>query len=108
LSAKRPMYKIKKGRTINIHPYEKEIQEQREYQKTDEFKEDYAKRPNVERNISELTRHGGRKGRYRGKLKIRWQMIMVAINNNIKIITKHISKICNRQIKKVEVCPKTA
>ncbi|QSZ27574.1 IS1182 family transposase [Aceticella autotrophica] len=100
--------KSKKGRTINIHPYEKEIQEQREYQKTDEFKEDYAKRPNVERNISELTRHGGRKGRYRGKLKIRWQMIMVAINNNIKVIMKHISKICNRQIKKGEVCPKTA
>ncbi|PKM38562.1 MAG: IS5 family transposase ISDce1 [Firmicutes bacterium HGW-Firmicutes-8] len=75
------------GRTININPYEDRLQKQREYQRTPEFKKDYAKRPNVERIIAHLTRHGGRAARYIGKAKVKWQMIMVAINHNIKAIT---------------------
>lgn len=80
----------KNGRQITIHPYEDRIQEQREYQKTKEFKEDYSKRSNGERTIAEITRHGGRKGRYVGKEKTKFQVLMACINNNIKKIMGHI------------------
>ena len=86
------------GRTINIHPYEDRIEQQREFQKTFDFKEDYVKRSNGERTISELTRHGGRQGRYKGKLKIKWQLTMVAIKNNIKATMRFIHR-------KVQSCP---
>ena len=83
--------KSKKGeRTINLHPYEKELQEKREYQKSDEFKEDYAKRSNGERTISQITRHGGRKSRYKGKKKTLWQLTMVSISNNIYELMKYL------------------
>ena len=96
--------KSKKGRTIHIHPYEDRIEQQREFQKTAEFKEDYAQRSNGERTISELTKHGGRQGRYEGKQKIKWQLTMAAINNNIKATLRFLhkkSKICPQGV----VCP---
>lgn len=64
--------KSKNGRSINIHPYEDRIEQQREFRKTIEFKQDYAQRSNGERTISELTKHGGRQGKYKGKLKTKW------------------------------------
>lgn len=68
--------KSQNGRTINIHPYEDRVQEQREYQKTEIFKNDYSRRANGERTIAQLTRHGGRESRYIGKKKTKWQLIM--------------------------------
>jgi hypothetical protein len=72
------------GRKISLHPYEDRLQKQREHQKTPEFKMEYAKRSNGERTIAHLTGHGGRIARYIGKAKVKWQLIMVAINHNIK------------------------
>ena len=71
---------------MRINPYEDRIQEQREYQKTEAFKSDYNKRPNGERTIAQLTRGGGRKSRYVGKKKTKWQLIMASINNNLKVV----------------------
>jgi transposase/IS5 family transposase len=96
------------GRSIGIHPYEEELQEAREYQKTEEFKEDYSKRSNGERTISQLTRHGGRKARYKGKEKTFWQILMVSINNNMKEIMKYIFSKRKRINLKGELCPKAA
>lgn len=79
----------KEGRTISINPYEDRIQKQKEYQKTEEFKNEYSKRANGERTISFLTRSGGRIGRFIGKAKTRFQLMLTAINNNIKGIMNY-------------------
>ncbi len=99
--------KSNNGRTVNIHPYEDRIEQQRQYQQTVEFKEDYAQRSNVERKISELTRHGGRQGRYKGKLKTKWQLVMVAISDNIKATARFIHRKA-QNYPQGEVCPNVA
>ena len=99
--------KSRNGRSVNIHPYEDRIQQQREFQKTAEFKEDYARRSNVERTISELTRHGGRQGRYKGKRKTKWQLVMAAINNNIKAIMRYLYRKL-KNVSRGELCPEAA
>lgn len=99
--------KSNNGRSINIHPYEDKVEQQREFQQTAEFKEDYAQRSNGERTISELTKHGGRQGKYKGKLKTKWQLTMVSINNNIKATMRFI----HRELQSYQqggLCPKTA
>lgn len=76
----------KKGRTISIHPYEDKLQKEREYQKTEEFKKNYAQRAHGERTISHMARGGGRKARYLGKTKVLFQQTLVAIKTNIKAV----------------------
>ena len=49
------------------------------------------KRANVERTISELTKHGARQGRFIGIAKIRFQLLLSAINHNVKKIMKYIA-----------------
>lgn len=99
--------KSQNGRTIGINPYEDRIQQQREYQKTEIFKKDYSKRPNGERTIAQLTKHGGRQSRYVGKSKTKWQLIMTAINYNVKAVMGYIAmKLQN--VAEGEVCPKAA
>lgn len=97
--------KSKNGRTVNIHQYEDRIKQQREYQQTEEFKKDYAQRSNGERTISELTKHGGRQGKYTGKIKTKWQLIMVSINNNIKVSIRFMHKKL-QNYPQGELCPK--
>lgn len=97
--------RCKDGRRILIHPYEDKLQEQRIYQKTEEFKEDYSKRANGERTISRVTAHGGRKSRYRGKKKTKWQLIMASINHNVKMIMGYIQNKPKNDIPTGELCP---
>lgn len=95
----------KDGRRILIHPYEDKLHEQRMYQKTEEFKEDYNKRANVERTISHVTAHGGRKSRYKGKKKTKWQLIMASINHNIKMVMGYIKNKPKQDTTMGELCP---
>jgi len=77
------------GRTVSVGPYEEYLQEAREIQKTEEFKEIYNKiRPPVERKIAELIFHGLRKTRYKGKRKSRLQSLFTAAAVNLKRIFK--------------------
>jgi len=99
--------KSQNGRTVSINPYEDKMQQQREYQKTEVFKKDYSKRANGERTIAQLTRHGGRQSWYVGKSKTKWQLIMTAINNNVKAILRFIA-LKSQDIAEGEVCPKVA
>jgi len=94
----------KNGRSITIKPNEEEILEIKRNQGTDEFKDDYSKRSNVERNISQLVSHGGRKGLYYGLTKTYWQILMVSINNNIKKIMSFIMEKSKGKLTGV-VCP---
>lgn len=100
--------KCKDGRRILIHPYEDKLQEQRTYQKTEEFKKDYSRRANGERIISHVTAHGGRKSRYIGKKKTKWQLVMASINHNVKMIMGHIQNFPNEPVNVMgELCPQT-
>jgi len=78
----------KQGRRIVIHPYEDKLQEQLKFQQTTEYKEEYSKRANGERTIAHLTRHGARKARFFGNAKIKFQIILASINQNIKQIMR--------------------
>jgi transposase len=82
--------KSKNGRTVAINANEAEILEAKEFQKTDEFKSDYAKRSNVERTIAELTKHGARQGRFIGVDKIKLQLLISSINHNIKKFMRYL------------------
>lgn len=74
----------KKGRSISVHPHEVVLQEAREYQKTEQFKDKYRLRPKIERKIAELKHHGLGKARYRGKVKVLFQLTWTAAMVNIK------------------------
>lgn len=77
------------GRTITVGPNEEYLQEARQRQKTEEFKEIYnTRRPPVERKIAELIYHGLRKTRYIGKRKSRLQALFTAAVVNFKLIFK--------------------
>lgn len=98
--------KSKSGRQITIHTHEDKIQKQKKAQKTEAYKKEYSKRANGERTISFMTRHGGRKGRYIGKKKTGYQILMAAINQNVKAVMGHI---INPKIPDTgEVCPNPA
>lgn len=99
--------KSKTGRTVTINKNEKDILNAKAYQKTDEFKGDYPRRCNGERTISELTKHGGRQGRYIGLQKTSWQILMAAINNNIKKLMSFINNIKIPEKPRIEgdLCP---
>ena len=61
------------GRTIRVGPHEAVLQRARAEQQSPEWADDYrATRPKVERKLAHLTRrrHGGRRARMRGRLKI--------------------------------------
>ena len=55
------------------------------YSKTDEFKEDMKLRPDIERTISILVRHNGaRRARFRGLIKVDFQLKMCGMAFNVK------------------------
>ncbi|MGB9879423.1 MAG: IS1182 family transposase, partial [Anaerolineae bacterium] len=76
--------KSKMGRAVAINRYEELIQQGRAEQETEVFKLEYRQRPIVERKIAELVRHGMRKARYIGKVKVLLQLAWTAAVVNIK------------------------
>jgi hypothetical protein len=78
----------KTGRTISLHKDEEKLQECRALQNTEEFKELYRLRSRVERVNSEMTRHGGRMGRYVGMVKNLFQQQLVATAHNLACLAR--------------------
>jgi len=74
----------KYGRVVGVHQYEELLQLSRAEQQTDAFKEQYRKRPIVERKIAELVWHGMRQARYIGKSKVLLQLAWTAGMLNVK------------------------
>lgn len=73
------------GRRVMTGPHEVLLAEARAHQNTDEFKSVYnIKRPTVERIIYRVVRNGGRKTRYRGRLKVSEQIRMKAAAENLR------------------------
>jgi len=76
------------SRTLRLHPHEALLREARAKQKTPEFKAVYRRRCHIERTIAHLTRHGARRARYFGQLKVRFQVFMAAVVHNIKQLAR--------------------
>jgi hypothetical protein len=73
------------GRTVTIHPHEARLQAARRRQQDPAWRADYrAHRPTVERKLAHLLRrrHGGRRARVRGRLRVTqdWRLLAAAVN----------------------------
>jgi hypothetical protein len=73
------------GRTVTIHPQETRLQAARRRQREPAWRADYrAHRPTVERKLAHLLRrrHGGRRARVRGRLRVAqdWRLLAAAVN----------------------------
>lgn len=74
------------GRNINIHPQESLLGPERERQKSEVWKQQYrATRPKVERKLAHLMRrrHGGRRARVRGRLRVSQDFSLLAAATNL-------------------------
>jgi hypothetical protein len=77
----------KEGRTIRIHPQEATLQRKRAEQKSPEWKSNYRQtRPKVERKLAHLMfrRHGGRRARMRGCIRIRQDFALLSAAQNLR------------------------
>jgi hypothetical protein len=74
------------GRTVSIHPHEADLLAARARQRTPEWLADYrATRPKVERKLAHLLRrrHGGRRVRMRGLVRVRQDFTLLAAAVNL-------------------------
>jgi Transposase DDE domain/Transposase domain (DUF772) len=81
----------KEGRTIRIHAHEATLQNARKRQSEQSWVERYRKtRPKVERKLAHLMsrRHGGRKARMRGRLRIGEDFALLGAAHNLKRMAK--------------------
>lgn len=79
----------RRGRSLNLGPYEKLLAEARVFQRTDEFKAVYnGLRPTVERVISRIVGRRGRKAKYRGTQKVQEQLELRAGVENFRRMTR--------------------
>lgn len=78
----------KAGRTVTTHRHEDILQEARERQETEAFKELYRLRGRVEGKIAELAHHGLRNTRYVGEKKRQLQRLWTAAAVNLKRLFK--------------------
>jgi hypothetical protein len=77
----------KHGRTIHVHPREATLQRSRRRQSDKRWKDRYrATRPKVERKFGQLMhrRHGGRRARVRGRVRLAQDFALLAAAHNLK------------------------
>jgi transposase len=75
-----------KGRTIRLHPQERLLQEAREFQESDSFKEYRQIRQTAEHRLGRLVQLGIRQARYFGRRKTLYQLLMAATVANLTLI----------------------
>jgi hypothetical protein len=86
----------KEGRSVAVHPKYETLHRSRERQRDPEWKAHYrATRPKVERKIAHLMRrkHGGRRARMRGRLRIAHDFALLAAAVNLARLAKLRSEI---------------
>lgn len=80
------------GRTVRKTDYEAEYQRARAKATTPEYAAVRTEHPKIERKLSELVRrHGARRARYRGRLKVLCQQLMTATVTNLKRMVQLLS-----------------
>ncbi len=82
-------------RTITIGKHHELIKEAKEYNKTQDFKNDMKERAHIEPKHAEMKRfHGMARARYWGLTKVNIQMIITAITVNVKRLANVIGSVC--------------
>jgi len=83
------------GRTVTIGKHHELIKEAKEYNKTQEFKDDMKERAHIEPKHAEMKRfHGLARAKYWGLPKMNIQSIITAITVNVKRLANVISSVC--------------
>src|SRR5659263_74670 len=83
-----------KGRTITIGKYPELIREAKEYNKTQDFKDDMRERAHIEPKHAEMKRfHGLARAKYWGLAKVNIQSIITAISVNVKRLANVIGSV---------------
>jgi transposase len=75
-----------RGRTIQLHPQEQLLQEARELQKSDAFKEYSQIRQTAEHRLARLVQLGIRQARYFGRRKTLFQLLIAATVANLTLV----------------------
>jgi hypothetical protein len=77
------------GRTVSKNDYDALYQAARAKARTTEYQQVRREHRRVERKLADLVRwHGARRARYRGRRKVRLQMLLTAIVVNVKRLVK--------------------
>ena len=83
------------GRTITIGKHHDLMMEAKEYNKTQDFKDDMKERAHIEPKNAEMKRfHGMARARYWGLPKVNVQFIITAIVVNVKRLANVIGSVC--------------
>ena len=78
--------KVNRGRTVQLHPQERLLQEARAFQQSPEFKAYRQMRQTVEHRLARLMQLGIRQARYFGRRKTLFQLLMAATVANLTLI----------------------
>ena len=82
-------------RTITVGKYPEIIKEAKEYNKTQDFKDDMKERAHIEPKNAEMKRfHGMARARYWGQTKVNVQFIITAMVVNVKRLANVIGSVC--------------
>ncbi len=87
------------GRTITIGKYHELIMEAKEYNKTQDFKDDMRERAHIEPKHAEMKRfHGMARAKFWGLTKVNIQLILTSIAVNVKRFANVIGSVCYLKI----------
>lgn len=78
--------KLRRGRSITLHPDEARLQQARALEQTDYFRATYRERVVVEHRIGRLVGLGVRQSRYFGRAKTQFQALMAAAVANFTLV----------------------
>ena len=78
--------KIRRGRTVRLHPQEALLQQARTFQHSEAFGEYRRRRQTAEHRLARLVQLGIRKARYFGRVKTRFQLLIAATVANLTLV----------------------
>ena len=79
----------KHGRSVSKNDYQAEYDAARHLAQTEAYAQVRKQHPKVERKLAEMVRyHGGRRGRYRGRARVKIQFLLIGLVVNIKRIVR--------------------
>lgn len=81
------------GRTVQLHPQEALLQQARRFQASPPFREYQRRRQVVEHRLARLVQLGLRQGRYRGRAKTLFQLLMAAAVANLTLLAGSIRRL---------------
>lgn len=74
------------GRGLELHPQEELLQQARQHQASPEFRDDIRSRQTAEQRLARCIQLGARQARYFGKRKTKFQMTMIALLANLRVV----------------------